>query len=133
MSLASPQAATRDPASRPGNTRAKLVAALSTVPGLTALPTVPDQATAGAAWPRWIQTTYDGPLCTLAVDTYEVLVTLPAAYASLTVTQGDSFRDLVALTLAAQSGVQVQLVEPAQIVFQAQQAMPGLRLRITTH
>jgi hypothetical protein len=115
---------------RAGDTRASIVTALSLVPGLTAYSTTPDQAVAGAAWPRWVQTTYDGPLCSLARDQYDVLVTLPADYVQHTVDQGDGYRDTVAMALLAVGTV--QYAEPVQINLDDQQAMPGLRLRLTT-
>lgn len=118
-----------DPATRPRAARGELVAALGSVEGLTAYPTAPDQATAGAAWPKWVQTTYDGPLCSLARDTYECLVTLPASYAAQTVDEGDGFRDLVAFALLPVA--RVTFAEPAQITFNDRQTMPGLRLRVT--
>jgi hypothetical protein len=109
--------------------RGAIVAALDDVAGLTAYRVAPDQATAGAAWPRWVQTTYDGALCRLAKDTYEVFVTLPGDYIEHTVDQGDAFRDVVALALINLG--RVEYAEPVQIQFQDQQAMPGLRLRLT--
>jgi hypothetical protein len=123
MSLARPESRTRAQ-----DTRSAIVAALATVTGITAYPVVPDQATAGAAWPKWVQTTYDGPLCTLARDTYEALVTLPASYVATTVDQGDAFRDNVAAALRHVG--RVEFAEPVQISFQDKQSMPGLRLRV---
>ena len=128
MSLAAP--ATRDASTRPGQTRQAIVDALGAIPGLTAYATAPDQATAGAAWPRWQQTTYDGRLCELASDTYDVLVTLPADYQATTVDEGDGYRDVVAMALLAVG--RIQYAEPVQVHFQDNQAMPGLRLRLTT-
>jgi hypothetical protein len=113
---------------RPATFRDRLVVALDTVDGLTAYPTAPDQATAGAAWPKWIETTYDGDLCTLARDTYEVVVTLPGAYAKTTVDQGDGFRDVVAFALIPIA--RVTFAEPIQITFNDRQTMPGLRFRV---
>lgn len=111
------------------STRAAIVDALTTVSGITPYPVVPDQVTAGAAWPKWVQTTYDGPLCRLTRDTYEVLVTLPAAYVATTVDQGDAFRDAVIPALR-QVG-RVEFAEPVSITFGDKQAMPGLRFRLT--
>jgi len=111
------------------STRAALVAALATVSGITPYPVVPDQATAGAAWPKWVQTTYDGPMCHLTRDTYEVLVTLPAAYVATTVDQGDAFRDSVVPALRRVG--RVEFAEPVTITFGDKQAMPGLRFRLT--
>jgi len=127
MSLAngSPVAAERTAAQE---TRSKIVAALATVEGVTAYPVVPDQATNGAAWPKWIQTTYDGPMCSLTRDTYECLVTLPASYVATTVDQGDAFRDRVAPALRKVG--RVEFAEPVSITFADKQAMPGLRLRL---
>jgi len=126
MSLADPTTTT----ARAGDTRTSIVDALDSVDGLTGYRTVPDQATAGAAWPRWVQTTYDGPLCSLAKDQYDVLVTLPADYVAQTVDQGDGYRDTVAMALLAVG--HVQYAEPVQITFDDNQVMPGLRLRLTT-
>jgi hypothetical protein len=129
MSLANPAVNSHDPATRPGATRAALVAALGAIDGLTAYSVAPDQATAGAAWPRWIQSTYDGRLCTLANDSFDVLVTLPAGYLESTVDEGDSLRDVVALALNRIG--RIQYVEPVSIAFSDRQTMPGLRLRLT--
>lgn len=127
MSLANGSTRT-DTATRPGATRDALVATLATVDGITAYPVAPDSATAGAAWPKWIQTTYDGALCTLARDIYECLVTLPGSYTATTIDEGDRFRDSVAMALSAIATV--QFVEPATITFNDRQTMPGLRLRV---
>jgi hypothetical protein len=128
MSLAN-GSATATERSAAQTTRAAIVAALTTVDGVTAYPVVPDQATAGAAWPKWVQTTYDGPLCRLTRDTYEVLLTLPAAYVATTVDQGDTFRDAVIPALR-QVG-RVEFAEPVSITFGDKQSMPGLRFRLT--
>lgn len=127
MSLARPLAAT-EPGDRPGATRAAIVAALAAVSGLAGYPSAPDQATAGAAWPRWIETTYDGHLCTLAKSAYDVLVTLPADYLAHTVDEGDGYRDVVGLALVRLG--RVAYVEPVSIAFQDRQVMPGLRFRL---
>lgn len=126
MSLARPYAVPED---RPANTRSAIVAALTAIGGLTGYPVAPDQATAGAAWPRWIQTTYDGPLTTLARDQFDVLVTLPATESGTTIDDGDSLRDVVALAL--QRIGRVNYAEPVSIAFQDRQTMPGLRVRLT--
>ena len=121
MSLASPTTVA-------GDTRAAIVSILDDIDGLTGYSLAPDQATAGAAWPRWVQTTYDGALCTLAVSSYDVLVTLPGAYVQDTVDQGDAFRDVVALALIRLG--RIDYAEPVSITFADSQAMPGLRLRL---
>lgn len=112
------------------DTRARLVEALATVPGLDPTPVAPDQAVSGAAWPKWIQTTYAGPLCRLAEDEWDVYAVLPADYAPDTADQGDQLRDAVAPVLA-RLGV-IAYAEPVQIAFNDNQAMPGIRVRLTT-
>lgn len=131
MSLArpAPLIGEPEPADRPGVTRGRIVAELDKVAGLVGYRSAPDQATAGAAWPRWVQSTYDGPLCTLAKDQYDVLVTLPADYAANTVDEGDGFRDVVALRLVRLGTV--NYAEPVSIAFADRQTMPGLRFRLT--
>jgi hypothetical protein len=119
------------PATRPRATRSGLVDALASVDGLEAYNTAPAQATAGAAWPKWVQTTYDGKLDVLGRDVYEILVTLPASYAEQTVDEGDGYRDVVAFALMS-DGARVTFAEPAQITFNDRQTMPGLRLRVET-
>jgi hypothetical protein len=124
MSLAVPKSTSQ-------STRAAIVTVLDGLAGLTAYPVMPDQATAGAAWPRWVQTTYDGALCRLSKHPSEVMVTLPADYADTTVDQGDAYRDVVAMALVPLG--QVQFAEPVLIQFADRQTMPGLRLRLTVN
>lgn len=127
MSLAAPDDSTVTTST---NSRDAIHRALRDIAGLTAYRVMPDQATAGAAWPRWIETRYDGALCRLARDTYEVLVTLPADYAATTVDQGDAYRDVVALALVSLG--RVEYADPVLIQFaDSQQSMPGLRFRLT--
>lgn len=129
MSLAAPS--TAPAGTGPGaTTRAALIAALATVNGLTPGPYAPDVATAGAAWPRWIQTTYQGHLCAVAKDDFDVYVVLPADYIETTVDQGDAFRDVVAPALT--SAAVVNYAEPVAIQFNDNQTMPGLRFRVTS-
>ena len=129
MSLKDGALLTSAPAGRAGSARAAIVSALQSVEGITAYPVNPDQPVAGAAWPNWVQNTYNGRLCETAVRTYEILVTLPAAYIRDTVDQGDAFVDTVAAALMG-IGV-VTFAEPVLIPFQDRQTMPGLRLRVT--
>jgi hypothetical protein len=130
VSLARPITEFHNPATRPGATRAAIVQTLNGITGITATPAAPDQATAGAAWPRWIQTTYDGPMCTLARDQFDVLLTLPADYAPTTIDDGDAFRDVVGLALGRLG--RVAYAEPVSISFADRQTMPGLRFRLET-
>ena len=129
MSLANPTTTNGAVRGAGADSRAKLVAALATVPGLLASSSVPDQATAGAAWPRWVQTTYSGRLCELSVHEYDVVVVLPADYAATTVDQGDVFRDLVAPVLNRVGSI--AYAEPTLVAFNDNQTMPGIRFRVT--
>jgi hypothetical protein len=110
--------------------RAALVAALDSVEGLTGYPVAPDQSTAGAAWPKWVQTTYAGRLCDTHVDTWEVYAVLPGDYLPTTADQGDALRDLMAPVLARLGPI--EFAEPVSIAFNDHQQMPGLRFRLTT-
>ena len=115
---------------RPAEMRATLTAALGTVPGLTASPSIPDQATAGAAWVKWIQTTYTGNLETPGIYSYDAFLVLPAEYMAETVDQGDDF--LAAVVPALWPLAVVEYAEPVAIQFNDRQTMPGLRLRIVS-
>jgi hypothetical protein len=128
MSLGSPTT-TVNGSTKATADRDAIVAALDSVDGLTGYPLMPDQATAGAAWPRWVQTTYDGALCTLARDVYDVVVILPGDYLEHTVDQGDGFRDVAARALMNLG--HISLAEPVQVTFDDRQTMPGLRFRLT--
>lgn len=112
-------------------TRAALVAALDTVDGLTGYPAAPDQASAGAAWPKWIQTTFTGHLAPSGgVDTWDVFAVLPADYAPTTADEGDTLRDQLAPVLERLGSV--QYAEPVALAFADNQAMPAVRFRLTT-
>lgn len=130
MSLANgalrPVAASADP-----DTRDRLVGALGTVPGLVASGSAPDQATPGAAWPRWVQTTYAGKLCTVREDVYDVLVIVPASDNATSVDDGDTTRELVAPVLMSTPGVELAYAEPVAVAFNDRQTMPGVRFRVT--
>jgi len=106
-----------------------LVDALGAVPGLTAGRYSPDVATAGSAWPRWVQSTYAGSLCDPARDEFDVYAVLPADYLETTTDEGDTFRDAIEPALWAVG--QISYAEPVAIQFNDQQTMPGLRFRVT--
>lgn len=126
MSLAAP---TIGPAT---TTRAAIVDALKTVPGLTVYSTAPDQPTAFDAFPRWATTNYvGGRLTWAAVHEYDALVILPAGYEPDTVAEGDSLLDLVAAALMT-VGV-VEVADPISVTFQAGSALPALRVRVVPH
>lgn len=116
-------------AGRASGTRATLVDALGAVSGVLASGSSPDVATAGSAWPRWVQTTYAGKLCDVARDEFDVYVVLPADYLETTVDEGDTFRDAIEPALWAVAVITYS--EPVAIQFNDQQTMPGLRFRVS--
>lgn len=126
--------ATRAAVTAAGDSRARgarqtLIDALAAVPGLSAGASAPDVATPGAAWPRWVQTTYNGRLCAVQADSYDVYAVLPADYAAATVESGDELRDLIEPALLRVC--QLAYSEPVAVQFNDNQTMPGLRFRVT--
>lgn len=114
---------------RAAGARQTLVDALETVPGLSAGISAPDVATAGAAWPRWVQSTYDAKLCAPTSDQYDVIAVLPGDYATTTVESGDELRDLIEPALWRVAAITYS--EPIAVQFNDRQTMPGLRFRVT--
>lgn len=110
------------------DSRTQLVQALASVPSLTASPTVPDVPTEGAAWPVWVQTTFDGVLSLPGRGTFDIYALLPAGYVTTTVETADGL--LGDLARALWQLCVVQLAEPVQVRFDNQTTMPGLRLRV---
>lgn len=108
--------------------RATVVAALSNVASLVPSSNVPDVPTEGAAWPVWIQTTFDGVLALPGRPVYDVYCLLPAGYPTDTVEKGDGLLGQVCEALWPVAVV--QLAEPVSVRFENQTTMPGLRLRI---
>jgi hypothetical protein len=86
-------------------------------------------ATAGAAWPRWVQTTYAGHLCSVASDDFDVYAVLPGDYLETTVDEGDTFRDAIEPALMAVGTLAYS--EPVSVAFNDSQTMPGIRFRVT--
>lgn len=122
---------TAEPRARAGGVRQSLVDALAAVPGVSAGTAAPDVATAGAAWPRWVQSTYNGRLCTVTADTYDVFVVLPGDYLTTTVDRGDELRDLIEPALMAVPRSVISYSEPVAVQFNDSQTMPGLRFRVS--
>lgn len=110
------------------DSRDLIVAALATVPSLSASPSTPDVPTEGAAWPVWVQSTFDGVLALPGRATYDIYALLPAGYALHTVETGDGL--LGQICTALWQVCVVQLAEPVQVRFENQTTMPGLRLRV---
>lgn len=108
--------------------RAAVVTALGAVPGLVPSSAVPDVPTEGAAWPTWVQSTFNGVLASPGRPAYDVYVLLPAGYALDTVEKGDGLLGQVCEALW--DIAVVQLAEPVNVRFENQTTMPGLRLRI---
>src|SRR5262245_23899998 len=110
------------------DSRAQIVSALAAVPDLIAGPNVPDVPTEGAAWPAWVQTTFDGTLLLPGRATFDVYVLLPAGYKTETVETADGLLGQVAQALW--TVCVVQLAEPVSVRFETNQTMPGIRLRV---
>jgi hypothetical protein len=110
------------------DSRALIVQALASITELSATPSVPDVPTEGAAWPVWVQSTFDGVLALPGRATFDVYALLPAGYALHTVETGDGL--LGQLVRALWGITVVQLAEPVQVRFENQTTMPGLRLRV---
>lgn len=110
--------------------RELLVAALNTVPEITAYATAPDNPVAWDAFPRWALSNYSnaGRLGSPAVHEYDVLVILPAGYEPDTVAQGDSLLDQVAEALWPIA--EVRTADPVQLTFGTTSAVPALRIRV---
>jgi hypothetical protein len=110
------------------STRAELVAALSTVPGLSVTPTQPGSIVAGAAWPVWRQTVWRNQVPDGArALTWFVFVALGSADLESTVLEADPLVELVGDALiGAELGV--QLVEPVRITVNGSaDGVPALR------
>ena len=105
-----------------------LVAALATVPALTATPHIPDVPGEGAAWPVWMQSTFDGTIGLPGVGTYDIYALLPAGYVTTTIEASDGLLGLICQALWRVSVI--QLAEPVQVRFDNQTTMPGIRLRV---
>lgn len=110
--------------------RQRVLDALSTVPGLVPVSTMPDTPMAGAAWPVWSESRYrDGKLYRPLAHTYEVRVILPAGWLPETVDAADGAVQLLADAL---SGVgTVDVLNPVQIAFDNGTSMPGINARVT--
>ena len=109
--------------------RAAIVAALATSPGLVAVPNVPDVPTEGAAWPVWVQSIPSGALLSPMRATYDIYALLPAGYVATTVEAGDGL--VGQMCRALWNLCLVELAEPVQVRFDNQTTMPGIRLRAT--
>lgn len=127
MSLANPPL--RAAVTSAADARTALVAALNSV-GLNAADVAPDSATAGAAWPQWTSTDFQGHLCDPSRYSFAVYVVLNAADSGTAVADGD---DVVSRVSPALFRVAViQAAEPVLITFADQTTMPGVRFRVIT-
>jgi hypothetical protein len=123
---------TRDAFAPPAHVRDAIVAALATVPDLTAHRTAPDQPQPFDAWPRWSTSAYTGGrLDYLAVHEYDAVICLPAAYEPDTVEAGDSLLSLVVAALWPVG--KVETAEPVRLTFENGSATPALRVHLIPH
>lgn len=109
--------------------RARLVAALAVVEGVTAHASAPDNPAAFDAFPRWALSDFHrGRLGFVAEHNYDVLVILPAGYEPDTVNEGDSL--LGRIVAALWDVADVGNADPIQLTFGNQLPMPALRIRV---
>lgn len=106
--------------------RTAIVDALKAVPGLEPTDTMPDVATAGAAWPTWVESTTSGKLKAATRHTYDVWVVLPAGYLPDTVDQADGLVDQLVKTLRYVGPF--DWLAPATVVFDDHNSMPAIRV-----
>jgi hypothetical protein len=125
MSLASPIRRARSAATA----RAVLVDALDGA-GFHASPAAPDNPTAGAAWPQWTGTTFNGHLCDPSEYAFSVYLVLNAGDAETTVNDGDAAVAAAAPALGAVA--EISTAEPVLITFGDSTSMPGIRFRVVT-
>jgi hypothetical protein len=109
--------------------RQAVLDALSSIPGLVPMTTMPDTPMAGAAWPVWAESRYGaGKLARPLTHTYEVRVILPAGWLPETVDTADG---LVSQLCDALSLVgTVDLASPVTIQFDNATSMPGINVRV---
>lgn len=107
--------------------RQAILDALSTVPGLHPTASMPDVATAGAAWPVWEQTTTTrGKLAHVFTRAYGVVVVLPADYLPETVDSAEGLDELVSMALLPVGPF--DRITPAMVTFDDANAMPAIQV-----
>lgn len=109
--------------------RGRIVEALGTVVGITATETVPPAAMAGAAWPTWVQSQFNGKLHYTVSSQYDVIVVLPAGSLETTVEAAGGLVDEAGEALMKIGTI--EYVQPVNVAFQDGQTMPGIRFRMT--
>ena len=112
--------------------REDIVAALSTVPGLSVSDTQPAVVVAGSAWPVWRQTVWRNQVRDGARElSWYVVVALPATGRDATVAEADPIVEDVGMALA-DAGLGVQTVQPSQVaVANGGDPVPALRYTLT--
>lgn len=113
--------------------RERIVAALATVPELSASPTQPATIAAWAAWPVWRMTTWRNQVRDGARETtWYALVALPGTDRAGTVDAADPMVERIGQALA-DADLGVQTVEPWQIAVAAGgDPVPVLRYALDT-
>lgn len=110
--------------------RQAVLDALSTVPGLVPVSTLPDTPMPGAAWPVWRESAYGpGKLSRPLTHTYEVRVVLPAGWLPETVDTADGLLDQLCAALSTVGTLIV--ATPVLIQFDNATSMPGINARVT--
>lgn len=109
--------------------RAQIIAALENVTGLIPGEASPNSPVAGAAWPRWVQSRFNGKLHYVAVSEYDVCVVLPAGMAETTIDAADGLVDSVADALLKIGTI--EFCQPVSFTFDEGTTMPGIQFRFT--
>jgi hypothetical protein len=108
--------------------RDEIVAALASVPGLTAKRTLTGPVSPGDAWPvwqgtRWANVVPDG----VRLASWEVLVALPDQGSDVTVSEADPLVETVGMALV-DAGLQIESVGPSRTnVTETSSGVPVLR------
>lgn len=112
-------------------TRADIVDALATVPGLAAKATITGPISPGDAWPVWRSSIWKNRY--LIETTWDVLVALPDAGADVTVAEGDPLVAVIGEALA-HANLQLVLVEPARTgTSEVSPGSPVLRFQVRSN
>lgn len=131
MSLASPRVLSElDSATA---ARDAICDALAMVAGLTVTRSAPVTPAPGCTWPKWALTNYTGgTLLSVASHEFDVLVLLPNSGDPGQLTSDAD--DLLSRVVAALWPVGViTTAQPASVVFDNNQSMPALQVRVIPH
>lgn len=117
-------------------TREEIATALGSVAGLSSSPSRPPTPTAGAAWPQWRSTRYDGGRADGPTETsWYVYVVVGGGTVESSIDASDPLVATVSAALfglagAAGGQLVVELVEPIRLATDAGAGIPALRFTV---